>query len=345
MPADRKKRKGRPGKITKKNPYPNEYDYLRQKTWKGCQCDGECDPDCCPCQKDGKQCGRSCSCPASCRHRIRHTCGCIGKLCDASCSCFKAGYACGGRCGCECGHLHLREFPQTEVRESQTLGAGQGLFAKEEIPKGTIIGLMEGTPIRHGEQSSFNMFDLAADVALECRKEGVYFVNEKKNKDSNAVFKYIESSRRREVVLFAKKRIKKAEELSAQYTSPSATPGCVYPADTGDYILAKPDPDVDELWVGKVTGTKGRKLVQVAWLLRKEDVDRYLPSRIVMKLKEDMRDGELIMTKNWDDEFTRDYIVQTVFVEERKPEGQLHKNTWWWTRTYNKKTKTVRGKY
>ncbi|KAF1999848.1 hypothetical protein P154DRAFT_620557 [Amniculicola lignicola CBS 123094] len=333
MPVSKRKRKSKYStssplsrkKPTIANAYPNDGNFLEQTTWKGCKtCIDGCNSSC-TCQLDGKHCGPSCACPPDCAHRIHLSCSCRGP-CGKACRCLKGGYACEKeRCACGCAPLHLRPFPGHEVKESGLLGAGQGYYATEPIRKGTVFGLFEGSVVRHNGETDYNLFDLAEGYSLRCKHEGTYYINEKRHKDANAAFQYIEGPRRREVVAIATKNIQAGEEVFAQYTATDHAPCFLTTPLVGEYVLADAN---GEPWLGQVTKVYPRKReILVDWLLRKQDL-HHLPNEVATTL--DLEPGEVIKTRWWSDSFGMDYVIQTVLIGNQQPEGGLSNNSWWW---------------
>ncbi|KAF2258355.1 hypothetical protein CC78DRAFT_621921 [Lojkania enalia] len=251
---------------------------------------------------------------------MRIACTCQGP-CTFSCECFRACISCSETCGCACKDLNSVKLPKTMVKASGIPSAGLGLFAREAISKGHLIGLMEGKVVRHYGLNSFEMFDLSQEHSLRCDKKGVYYINEQLDKHANACFRYIEGPSRREVAAFAKRDIEEGEEITAQYTSPDNQPCCVTTANIGDFVLVKPDPDDNELWVAQVVDKRDDEY-DVNWLLQKQDL-HYIPDRFGPNLRKQMRAGELLMTRGWPDSFTENYIVQKVFVRKGRPEEQI----------------------
>jgi SET domain-containing protein len=122
-------------------------------------------------------------------------------------------------CGGEC--LDLDHFPKTEVRISKLPSAGLGLFAAEDIKKGTVIGVFEGEVEPNVDESSHDCFEIAEGISLRCNKMGVYYANEQRDRKANARFRYLEGKRRREMIIIAKTDIKKGGEITTQYSNPN----------------------------------------------------------------------------------------------------------------------------
>ncbi|KAH7116118.1 hypothetical protein B0J11DRAFT_618485 [Dendryphion nanum] len=241
-----------------------------------------------------------------------------------------------GICGAE------SELPKTEARISKIPGAGLGLFACEDIKKGTLIGVFEGKVIQSPKGPNWDLFDIAKGFSLDCAKEGPYFANEQAHNIANAQFGYMESKRRREITLRAKQDIETDEEITAQYGDPKSGP--CFPSDDlrpGIYALITGQESVGKIepWFAKILEVEKQVKIKVQWLLRKQDL-HYMPSHIRKGIN--LEDGELIMTKGWIDTISGLTFQQVVLVSEERPKGDLCTNTFWWTRTYDaKKQKMV----
>jgi hypothetical protein len=108
------------------------------------------------------------------------------------------------------------------IEESEIAGAGLGLFAAEDIANRQLIGSLKGSVERRTQSQDFGLLDNAPGYATRCKKEGVFYTNEKPYKAANAEFDYLEGKRGREAALRAKRPIKAGEETCAQYSDEKA---------------------------------------------------------------------------------------------------------------------------
>jgi hypothetical protein len=225
-------------------------------------------------------------------------------------------------------------WPKVEIRESEILSAGKGMFAAEPIEKKRMIARFEGTVEKHVNRNDFDLFDIANERSLVCKREGAYWINEKTYRHANAEYRYMEGCRRREIVAFAKRDIKAGEEIYAQYSDKTNNFPLRDP-ELGDYVLIcgeRDDKKEYENWVGKLIGIDENKNLKVQWLLRKEDL-YWMPDKIRKKIS--LGTGELIMTTGWEATCSWSTFVQTVYVREGMPSGELNTNSWWWQRQYD----------
>ncbi|KAF2277323.1 SET domain-containing protein [Westerdykella ornata] len=313
---------------------------LSQRSWVGCDCAGACEPATCSCLRDQAPCRQSCVCGPTCAHQFpvcECTDGCAVGGERKKCPCYQMHYQYREGCGCFSTEGRIcddeNELPKTEVKESEIPSAGLGLFAKEDIEKGRLIGVMAGEIEPNPEDPDFDCFEIADGISLRCSKEGVYYAHERHHKDANAEYRYMEGKRKREMVLRAMRYIGENDEITAQYRENGKDP-CfdIYPV-KGAYAMILGDTDgAKEPWVGKILSVDEKQGLTVQWLLRKEGL-HWIPSPIREKIE--LKPGELIMTKGWVDTVDWESFIRVVWVNEEEPDGVLNKNTWWWTRRYD----------
>lgn len=238
------------------------------------------------------------------------------------------------------GCLSTSHLPKTEIRESGVPAAGRGLFASQPIPKRTIIGVLEGVIEPNPSEPDFDVFEVADGISLRCHRSGIYFANERAAHRANAEFRYLEGSRRREMVLISKKDIRAGDEIFAQYTAAGSEPlydvgaRAMWPPDEGEYalVLGEGAEGPEELWVAKILRVRDRDF-DVQWLIQPGDLDW-----IAEDVRRDLvlRPGEHVMCRGWTQRLAWENFVRTVSVKEGVPERErMNRNTWWWTRTYD----------
>lgn len=226
--------------------YPHVGRPLSQSNWVGCDCVGACRRATCSCLRDNAPCRQSCQCGPACADQFP-VCqcrdGCAVGTKRKNCPCYLEYYQCREGCGCFASHGSIcdddNDLPKTEIKESDIPSAGLGYFAKEDIGKGRLIGVLEGEIEPNPEEPDFDCFEIAngayfvrrgasplivlvlmddIGISLRCSKQGIYYVHELHHSEANAEYRYMEGKRRRETVSRAKRDIMKGEEITAQYS-------------------------------------------------------------------------------------------------------------------------------
>ena len=129
--------------LTEQELYPNPGHPQKQMYPERCTHDGTCGKSCL-CVLNMAPCRLSCECTLDCSRRFP-PCKCTGRCGDCACKTF--GWAClPGVCSCaDCDNTYLLStVPKDFVSKSTIPGAGSGLFAMEDIAKGTYLGDYQG---------------------------------------------------------------------------------------------------------------------------------------------------------------------------------------------------------
>lgn len=130
---------------TKQPEYCNVLGFLSQDDPDYCDHDGPCQGKHCACAENRTTCRPSCKCEQGCPRQFPR-CSCVTS-CGRNCHCRRLNRDClPAECSCvDCPNTHKSEDdPSLTVRESSVPGAGQGLFAAEDIKAGVILGEYTG---------------------------------------------------------------------------------------------------------------------------------------------------------------------------------------------------------
>ena len=113
----------------------------------------------CACAINHTWCFMDCGCnPATCQRVFQGwRCSPCG---NSQCPCRQISYDCTDRCGCtsKCRDLSPK-FPRFKIGCSKIKSARRGLFAAENIPEGTFLGVYRGVVVLDIEYDSRPRFD------------------------------------------------------------------------------------------------------------------------------------------------------------------------------------------
>ena len=194
----------------------------------------------CPCSKRG-YCETYCKCNQILCKFAYHGCHCSKGDCTTNhCPCFMNGRECNpqrckncGFCGGinnndRCKNIQLEQNFESKLIVGMSQIAGWGLFANEDIKKDCLIGEYKGELINDDivnkrdrfkdYEGSTYMFKLDDEYTVDSRRMGntLRYANHSK-KNSNSYTKIVFSGGHRKIGLFAKRNIKKGEEILFDY--------------------------------------------------------------------------------------------------------------------------------
>ena len=236
---DLSKRNNRAG-ITPTQSRKIEENNLRKKNITYIQCvhfGNEICDDNCPCSRRG-YCEIYCKCNQILCKFAYHGCHCSKGDCTTNhCPCFMNGRECNPqKCkNCtiinnndRCKNVQLQQNLELKLQVGLSDIAGWGLFANQDIKKDSLIGEYKGEIINDDivnkrdkfkdyERSTY-MFKLDDEYTVDSRRMGniLRYANHSKI-NSNSYTKIIFSGGHRKIGLFAKRNIKKGEEILFDY--------------------------------------------------------------------------------------------------------------------------------
>ena len=225
----------------------------------------------CPCSKRG-YCEIYCKCNQILCKFAYHGCHCSKGDCTTNhCPCYINGRECNPqRCkNCNilynndrCKNMQLQLDFESKLIVGISDIAGWGLFANEDIKKDNLIGEYKGELInddivnkrdrfKEYERSTY-MFKLDDEYTVDSRRMGnmLRYANHSKNR-SNSFTKIVFSSGHRKIGLFAKKNIKKGEEILFDYDGQGIL-GKQFPWINNEKKLSNPHNGINEKLVSNI---------------------------------------------------------------------------------------------
>lgn len=157
-------------KRTKTKSFKGATKFLQHMVDGHCEHDGACSRSNCVCVKNKTYCKKSCAGPQNCERQFP-PCDCDGARCGPICNCRVSHRECDPLfCSCDqnCSNQYkLKVHKDLEVRPSGVQGAGEGLFATQNIRNESHLGCYGGLirPIRKDDAEDISSAPLPFDIS------------------------------------------------------------------------------------------------------------------------------------------------------------------------------------